>query len=153
MKKIEKDLLKKLKNTQGKNQEQLETTKNEHLKLVKRLKDDKPKLRRLRYQIDKRDKEQLKYFDDLIELETSVDYSKLYYQSGNKNKDSFTFSEFGSMVDFYQRLRTGQTTFREANSKLIRFSGLLNMLKSIIACKKVIKKERHAYIWQRGRFF
>ena len=33
------------------------------------------------------------------------------------------------MVDFYQRLRTGRITLRKANSKLIRFSGLLHAYK------------------------
>ena len=66
-------LLKRLKNIEGKNEEQVETIKNEHLMLVKRLIDDKPKLKGLRYQIDKRDKEQLKYFDDFMKLETSID--------------------------------------------------------------------------------
>ena len=60
--------MKRLKNTEGKNEEQLETIENEHLKFVKRLKDDKTKLKSLRYQFDKRDKEQPKYFDDLIKL-------------------------------------------------------------------------------------
>ena len=128
--------MKRLKNIEGKNEEQLETIKDQHLKLVKRLKDDKPILKNLGYQIDKRDEQQLKYFDDFIKLETSTDYTKLYYQSGNKNKDAFNFNDFRTMVDFYQRLRTGRITFREAKSKLIRLSGLLDMLKSIDACKK-----------------
>ena len=49
MKKTKKRLLKRLKYIQGKNEEQLETIKKEHLQLVKRLKDDKPKLKRSRY--------------------------------------------------------------------------------------------------------
>ena len=53
--------MKRLKNIQGKNEEQLETIKDEHLKLVKRLKDDKPILKSLGYQIDKRDEQQLKF--------------------------------------------------------------------------------------------
>ena len=57
-----KGLLKRLNNIEGKNEEQLETVKNEHLKLVKILKDDKPKLKSLRYQIDKRDKKTTKVF-------------------------------------------------------------------------------------------
>ena len=130
-------LLKRLNNIEGKNEEQVETIKNEHLMLVKRLIDDKPKLKGLRYQIDKRDKEQLKYFDDFMKLETSIDYTKLYYQSCNKNKDAFNFNQFGLMVDFYQRLRPGPISFIEANSKLIRFSGLLDMLKNKIAHKKL----------------
>ena len=60
--KDKKGLLKRLNNIEGKNEEQLETVKNEHLKLVKILKDDKPKLKSLRYQIDKRDKKTTKVF-------------------------------------------------------------------------------------------
>ena len=112
------------------------------MKLVKRLKDNLPKLKSLRYQVDKRDREQLKYFDAAIKLETRIDYTKLYYQSGNKNEDAFNFNEFGSMFDFYQRLRTGRITLREVNSKLIRFSGLLDMLKSTIARKKSYKEKK-----------
>ena len=91
-----------LKNIEGKKKERLKTIKNKHLKLVKLLKDDKPKLKSLRHHIDKRDKEQLKYFDDLIKQEIGTDYTKLYYQSGNENKDAFNFKDFGSMVDFFQ---------------------------------------------------
>ena len=71
--KDKKGLLKRLNNIEGKNEEQLETVKNEHLKLVKILKDDKPKLKSLRYQIDKRDKKQLRYFDNLIKLDLGTD--------------------------------------------------------------------------------
>ena len=38
------------------NEKQLQTIKNEHLKLVKRIKDDRPKLKSLRHQINKDDK-------------------------------------------------------------------------------------------------
>ena len=38
------------------NEKQLQTIKNEHLKLVKRTKDDRPKLKSLRHQINKDDK-------------------------------------------------------------------------------------------------
>ena len=69
--------MKRLKNIEGKNEEQFETIRDQHLKLVKRLKDDKLILKNLGYQIDKRDEQQLKYFDDFIKLETSTDYTKL----------------------------------------------------------------------------
>ena len=90
-----------LKNIEGKKKERLKTIKNKHLKLLKILEDDKPKLKSLRHHIDKRDKEQLKYFDGLIKQEIGIDYTKLYYQSGNENKDAFNFKDFGSMVDFF----------------------------------------------------
>ena len=85
----------------------MQTIKNEHLKLVKRIKDDKSKLKSLRYQIDKEDKKQLDYFDNLIKIELGTDYTKLYYQSGNTDNDRFNFYEFGSMINFYQILKTG----------------------------------------------
>ena len=69
--------MKRLKNIEGKNEEQFETIRDQPLKLVKRLKDDKPILKNLGYQIDKRDEQQLKYFDDFIKLETSTDHTKL----------------------------------------------------------------------------
>ena len=71
--------MKNLKNIQDKNEQQSETIKDENMKLFKRLKDNKPKVKSLRYQIDKKDKKLIKYFEDVVKLETSIDYNKLYY--------------------------------------------------------------------------
>ena len=71
--------MKKLKNIQDKNEQQSETIKDENMKLFKRLKDNKPKVKSLRYQIDKKDKKLIKHFEDVVKLETSIDYNKLYY--------------------------------------------------------------------------
>ena len=71
--------MKNLKNIQGKNEQQSETIKDENMKLFKRLKDNKPKVKSLRYQIDKKDKKLIKYFEDVVKLVTSIDYNKLYY--------------------------------------------------------------------------
>ena len=81
----------------------MQTIKNEHLKLVKS-KDEKPRLKSLRYQIDKEDKKQLDYFDNLVKIELGIDYPKLYYQSGNTNNDDFNFYEFGSIFIKYWKL-------------------------------------------------
>ena len=86
----------------------MQTIKDEHLKLVKRKKDSKPKLKSLMYQINKEDKRQLEYFGNLVKIEFNIDYTKLYYQSSNRDKDAFNFNEFGSMIDFCQRLKIGQ---------------------------------------------
>ena len=59
----------------------------------------------------------------------------MYYQSGNRNKDAFSFYESGSMIDFYQRLKTGRITFEESKSKLKGFNGLLAMLINTVARK------------------
>ena len=121
----------------------MQTIKNEHLKLVKRIKDDKSNLKSLRYQIDKEDKKQLDYFDNLIKIELGTDYTKLYYQSGNTDNDRFNFYEFGSMINFYQILKTGWITFiKEAMLKLSKFNCLLHMLKKQLLVEKVIKKKR-----------
>ena len=77
------------------------------MKLVKRLNDDKPKLKSPRHQFDKRYKEQLEYFENFVKLELGIHYTKLYYQLGSK-KNGFNINEFGSMFYFYQRLRTGE---------------------------------------------
>ena len=79
-------LLKRLKNIEGKNEQQLEAIKDgqqlqaikdeqqlqaikdEHLKLVKQIKYKKPKLKSLRYLTNKKDKEQVQYFDKLVKL-------------------------------------------------------------------------------------
>ena len=90
-----------LKNIEGKKKQRLKTIKNKHLKLVKILKDDKPKLKSLRHHNDKGDKEQLKYFDDLIKQEIGIDYTKLYYQSGNENKYAFNFKDFRQWLIFF----------------------------------------------------
>ena len=83
------EVLKRVGNIKDDNEKQLQATKDGHLKLVKRIKDEKPKLKSLKHQIDKRDKRQLEYFDKLVYMETTIDYTELYYQSGNKNKDAF----------------------------------------------------------------
>ena len=58
-------------------QKPFQAIKEEHWKLLKKLKGDKPKLKSLRYQINKEDKKQLKYFENLVKLELSTDYTKL----------------------------------------------------------------------------
>ena len=81
------------------------------MKLVKRLKDDKLRLKSLRYQINNQDKKQLKYFDNVVKLELKIDYTKLYYQSGNSDKDAFNFNEFGSIVDFLSKTKNWLNNF------------------------------------------
>ena len=65
--------MKNLKYIQDKNEQLSETIKDENMKLFKRLKDNKPKVKSLRYQIDKKDKKLIKYFEDVVKLETSID--------------------------------------------------------------------------------
>ena len=93
------------------NEKQLHTIKDENLKLMKRVEANKPKLKSLRYKITKEVKEQLKYFENPVKLELSSNYAKLYYQSGNRYKDAFYLNEFGSMTDFYGRLKNGPINF------------------------------------------
>ena len=81
------------------------------MKLVKRIKDDKLRLKSLRYQINNQDKKQLKYFDNVVKLELKIDYTKLYYQSGNSDKDAFNFTEFGSIVDFLSKTKNWLNNF------------------------------------------
>ena len=33
-----------------------------------------------------------------VNLELKIDYTKLFYQPGNRHKDPFTFYEFGSVI-------------------------------------------------------
>ena len=89
----------------------MHTIKDENLKLMKRGEANKPKLKSLRYKITKEVKEQLKYFENPVKLELSSNYAKLYYQSGNRYKDAFYLNEFGSMTDFYGRLKNGPINF------------------------------------------
>ena len=78
--------MKRLRNIKDANEKQLQAIRDELLKLVKRIKDEKPKLKSLRHQIDKRDQRKLEYFDKLLDMETAIDYTKLNYQPGNKIK-------------------------------------------------------------------
>ena len=135
-------VLKRLSNIKDANEKQLQAIKDEHLKLVKRIKDEKPKLKSLRYQIDKKDKRQLEYFDKLVNMETTIDYTKLYYQSGNKNKDAFNFNEFGSMVDFFQRINTERINLEDAESRLVKLRNLLHLLRKTVARKKFYKEKK-----------
>ena len=71
--------MKNFKNIQDKKEQQSETIKDENMKLFKRLRNNKPKVKSLGYQIDKKDKRLIKHFEDVVKLETSTDYNKLYY--------------------------------------------------------------------------
>ena len=55
----------------------MQTIKGEHMKLIIRIKDDKPRLKSLRHQINKEDKEQLNYFVNLVKLDLGTDYTTL----------------------------------------------------------------------------
>ena len=59
-------ILKRLDDITDANEKQLQTMKDEHLKLVKRIKEKKSKIKNLRYQINKDNKEQLNYFKGLV---------------------------------------------------------------------------------------
>ena len=48
------------------NEKQLQTMKDEHMKLVKGIKEKKSKIKNLRYQINTDNKEQLNSFDSLV---------------------------------------------------------------------------------------
>lgn len=41
----------------------------------------------------------------LVNLEPKIDYTKLPYQSVNRNEGPFNFYEFGSMIDTYQAVK------------------------------------------------
>ena len=64
-------------NIKGGNEIQMQTIKDEHVKLIIRIKDDKPRLKSLRHQINKEDKEQLNYFVSLVKLDLGTDYNTL----------------------------------------------------------------------------
>ena len=102
-----------MKNIEGKNKEQLgaikdqgerqlagiEDQKNKQLDaiekqkktLIKKIgKDEKFKLKSLKYLIDRKDKMQAQYFDEHVNnKESTIEYSELYYQSGNKKKGCY----------------------------------------------------------------
>ena len=59
-------ILKRLDDIIDANEKQLQTMKDEHLKLVKRIKKKKSRIKDLRYQINKDNKEQLNYFKGLV---------------------------------------------------------------------------------------
>ena len=55
-------------------------------------------------------------------------------------------NEFGSMTDFYWRLKNGQITFEEAKSWLMRFNGLVHMLANKAAHKNIYKEKKAAVL-------
>ena len=59
----------------------------------------------------------------------------MYYRLGNNN-----FNEFGSIIGFYQRLKSCRITYEESKSRLMRFNGLLDMLANTAARKDIYKK-------------
>ena len=69
----EERILKSVVNIRDADEKQLQAVKDEYLKLVKRIKDNKHKLKSLRYETNEQDKEQLEYFDSLVKLELGID--------------------------------------------------------------------------------
>ena len=87
-----------------KNEQQLRAIKDENVKVVKKINYKKPKLTSLRFLINTKDKGQGQYFNDLVKLEESIDYKDLYYQSGNKRKDTFDFGKYGQWLTYFKEL-------------------------------------------------
>ena len=85
-------------------------------------------------------------------METTINDTKLYYQSGNKYRDAFNFNEFGSMVDFYQRINTERITLEGVKSRLARFKDLLHLLEKTVARKKFYK-ERKAEVFENAKLW
>ena len=76
-------------------------------------------------------------------METTIDRTKFYYQSGNKYKDAFNFNKFGSMVDFYQRISTERIFFEDKKSRLVGFKNLFYLLEKTVARKKIYKAKNN----------
>ena len=51
--------------------------------------------------------------------------------------DAFSFNEFGSMVDFCQRINTEITTLEDGKSRLVSFRNLLHLLEKTIAHRNI----------------
>ena len=118
----------------------MQTIKNKHLKLADQIKNDKLKLKSLRYLINKENKKQVQYFDKIANLEeTEIDYNKSYYKSGNKRN----FEEFGTMADLFpKKNKFEKITLGDAELKLVELNYQLNSLENTIARKQTYKDKK-----------
>ena len=92
----------------------MQTIKNKLLKLTDKNKDDELRLKCLRYLISKENKKQVKYFDMSASFkETKIDYNKLYYRSGNRNKEASNFEQFGTMAELLQKIKFEKIGFED----------------------------------------
>ena len=66
-------ILKRLSNINDANEKQLQVIKDDYINQLKRLKDNKRKLKSPKYLIDKQNKEQVRYFEMLFNLELKID--------------------------------------------------------------------------------
>ena len=118
----------------------MQTIKNKHLKLADQIKNDKLKLKSLRYLINKENKKQVQYFDKIANLEeTEIDYNKSHYKSGNKRN----FEEFETMADLFQKKnKFEKITLGDAELKLVELNYQLNSLEHTIARKQTYKDKK-----------
>ena len=132
--------MKRLKNIESKNEQQLEAIKNgqklhimknKRLQLADQIKDDKLRLKSLTYVINKEDKKQVQYFDILANLEdkTRIDYNKLYYRSEKRNMD-VNFEEFGAIADLFQKIKFEEMDLKDVEPILVKFYHKLNLLEN-----------------------
>ena len=66
-------ILERLSNINDANEKQLQVIKDDYVNQLERLKDDKRKLKSTKYFIDKQNKEQVRYFEMLVNLELKID--------------------------------------------------------------------------------
>ena len=106
-------------------------------KARKSKKDDKLKLKSLRYLINKENKKQVKHFDMLFNLEENkIDYNDLYYRSGNRSKDSSNLEQFGTMPELFQKTKFEKIALEDVEPILIRLRHELNSLQNTTTRKQ-----------------
>ena len=108
-------LFKRLKNIEGKNEEQLKAIKyhgGNQLKAIEDLKDKQletiknSRLKSIKPNDSAKDKEGIETINKFIKLDNSIDYAERLYESGDKK--CFNFFAFKSMFELFQGLAHGR---------------------------------------------
>ena len=74
--------------------------------------------------------------------DTKIEYNKLYYKSGNKNRDNFNFEEFATIADLFQRIKFKRINLEDAESKLVECNYQLNSLENSSARKQTYNDKK-----------
>ena len=141
-------LLKRLRNIEDKNKEQLKTTEDQKkfkLKIISKNKIKPPLLKSI-YSQEVKDwridsSEARKIFKTLEDMEGSkINYSKLVYKSGDN--EYFDFTRFRPLSSFYLKLINGSIGINTAKLKLKEFKNEIDSLKRKKAKKQSYKENK-----------
>ena len=127
-------LLKRLKNIEGKNEEQLKAIEDQGEKQLKAINEQRNKFITLKsiYKSEINDdsltKECQKVFKKLEKIESSIDYGSLYYLGGDRKRE-FNVNVYGTLAIVYLKLINGKIGLLDMNVTLMKFKDELEELK------------------------